>query len=162
MLYLYKSFQKIQENNIYRKFKGVCLQTYTTDFETALVNSLKKIFPNAKRVGCYYHDVKNIRQYAKKHYLIKYRENKNEISSCKISTFIRELCLFPYKYHKNPNIIEETFNTYDNGTDLFLNFKNYFNKYWKTYFINGELDYAYLTKNQRSNSYIENYNGRIK
>ena len=43
-----------------------------------------------------------------------------------------------------------------------MNFKNYFNKYWKPYFINGELDYAYLTKNQRSNSYIENYNKRIK
>ena len=62
---VFKKFRKIISIENSREF---ALQTYTTDFETALVNSLKKIFPNARRVGCYYHDVKNIRQYAKKHY----------------------------------------------------------------------------------------------
>ena len=34
--------------------------------------------------------------------------------------------------------------------------------YWLPYFVNGMLNYHYLNKEQRSNSYIENYNRRIK
>ena len=31
------------------------LQTYTIDYEKALENALMKIFPNAHRIGCFYH-----------------------------------------------------------------------------------------------------------
>ena len=39
---------------------------------------------------------------------------------------------------------------------------NYFENQWYPYFIEGNLDYHYLSKELRSNSYIENYNRRIK
>ena len=38
----------------------------------------------------------------------------------------------------------------------------YYNNQWKKYIINGMLDYSGLSKEERSNSYIENYNRRIK
>ena len=59
---VFKKFRKIISIENSREF---VLQTYITDFETALLNSLKKIFLNTRRVGCYYHYVKNIRQYDK-------------------------------------------------------------------------------------------------
>ena len=44
----------------------------------------------------------------------------------------------------------------------FNEFYEYFNNQWKPYFESGMLNYIYLNKEQRSNSYIENYNRRIK
>ena len=38
----------------------------------------------------------------------------------------------------------------------------YFENQWLQYFHNGMLNYQFLSKEQRSNSYIENYNRRIK
>ena len=38
----------------------------------------------------------------------------------------------------------------------------YFENQWYQYFANGMLNYYLLSKEQRSNSYIENYNRRIK
>ena len=39
------------------------------DYETALRNSIIKNFPNAKLEGCYFHYIKNLWMYAKKHAL---------------------------------------------------------------------------------------------
>ena len=39
---------------------------------------------------------------------------------------------------------------------------DYFEKQWITYFTKGILNYAFLKKDERSNSYIENYNRVIK
>lgn len=66
------------------------------------------------------------------------------------------------------NIITETFNQFtqkykeDECQLLFNKFKSYFIKEWKKYFDEGSLNYIYLDKKQRSNSYLENYNRRIK
>ena len=45
---------------------------------------------------------------------------------------------------------------------IFPEFINYFKRQWLSYFKNGYLNYCYLKKDFRSNSYIENYNRRIK
>ena len=42
------------------------------------------------------------------------------------------------------------------------NFINYYKNQWQKYFKNGMLDYSQISKSQRSNSYIQNYNRRIK
>ena len=42
------------------------------------------------------------------------------------------------------------------------NYIAYYKKQWFKYFENGMLDYSKITKGQRSNNYIENYNRRIK
>ena len=41
-------------------------------------------------------------------------------------------------------------------------FKNYFYKQWENIIKSGILNYAYASVQQRSNSFIENYNRRIK
>ena len=42
------------------------------------------------------------------------------------------------------------------------NFKKYFYKQWEDLIKSGILNYAYASIQQRSNSFIENYNRRIK
>ena len=42
------------------------------------------------------------------------------------------------------------------------NFKKYFYKQWEHLIKSGILNYAYASIQQRSNSFIENYNRRIK
>ena len=46
--------------------------------------------------------------------------------------------------------------------DNFNKFLDYFKSQWMIYFNNGMLNYSGLSKSQRSNSYIENYNRIIK
>ena len=46
--------------------------------------------------------------------------------------------------------------------ETFPSFIGYFESQWSQYFKNGMLNYSYLPKKFRSNSYIENYNRRIK
>ena len=47
-------------------------------------------------------------------------------------------------------------------SDNFNKFLDYFTSQWMIYFNNGMLNYSGLSKSQRSNSYIENYNRIIK
>ena len=47
----------------------------------------------------------------------------------------------------------------ENG--YFCDYISYYKKQWFKYFENGILDYSNISKSQRSNSYIENYNGDI-
>ena len=74
----------------------------------------------------------------------------------------------PFKFQDNNNIIEEIFDKY-NGiythTEykvLYQKFRSYFIDNWEIHIKNGALNYIYLNKKERSNSYIENYNRRIK
>ena len=66
------------------------------------------------------------------------------------------------------NIIEDIFDEFINNNNsnkvyiqLLNNFKTYFIKEWTNYFIDGHLNYNLITKIQRSNSFIENYNKKI-
>ena len=52
--------------------------------------------------------------------------------------------IFPKDFHENNEIMD------------------YYKNEWESYLINGFLNYEYLKKEQRSNSYLENYNRRIK
>lgn len=45
---------------------NLSLKSYTIDFESWLINSLSKIFPNIKKVGCYFHNTRAIRSKANK------------------------------------------------------------------------------------------------
>ena len=37
------------------KTKNLKLESYTTDFEIGLMDALDKIFPNVRKVGCFFH-----------------------------------------------------------------------------------------------------------
>ena len=75
----------------------------------------------------------------------------------------------PYIYNNNVNIFEKIKDKYlgqeikkKYKINVFEEYLSYYEKFWMPYFNNGMLNYAYLQKDQRSNSYIENYNRRIK
>ena len=81
---------------------------------------------------------------------------------------LKDLGTIPFKIHNNNNIINIIFDTYKeeynshNYFAFYNKFKDYFIKVWNKYFIDGTLNYIFLKKIQRSNSYLENYNKRIK
>ena len=81
---------------------------------------------------------------------------------------LKKLIEIPFLYYDNNNIIEDIFDEFINNNNsnkvyiqLLNNFKTYFIKEWTNYFIDGHLNYNLITKIQRSNSFIENYNKRI-
>ena len=136
------------------------LISYTSDYEISLCNSLERIFSNIRYVGCYYHYCDNIVD-----------NIKNKIISCnevnvitkykdEINSFKSEILTIPFKFQNNNNILDIIFNTY--MSEIYDKFKHYFKSQWLYLFKNGTLNYAFITKEQRSNSFIENYNRRIK
>ena len=68
--------------------------------------------------------------------------------------------MLPFKIKKNINLIDTIYEKYKDN--IYNNFKSYFKKEWEKFFKNGILNYAFASKEQRSNSFIENYNKRIK
>ena len=72
---------------------------------------------------------------------------------------LNDLYKLPYIYAYNKNCIEEIFSKHPNQ---YIEFRNYFEIFWKKFFSDGTLDYTKIDKEYRSNSYIENYNKRIK
>ena len=57
-----------------------------------------------------------------------------------------------------PKELETIFSLYIKIGDLYKEYLDYFKKTWEPFFENGMLNYVYISKEQRSNSYIENYN----
>ena len=131
------------------------LKSYTIDFEMGLINSLSKILPNIKKVGCYFHYTRALRSKANKLKLLN-SENKETTNSL-LQHLYKALFIFP-RDKNYINAICEFSKSYE-----YLNvFIGYYKSQWYKYFENGMLDYSIITKSQRSNSYIENYNRRIK
>ena len=132
------------------------LQTYTIDFEKALINPSKEIFGNIRQMGCYYHYCRNVRAKAVEYKLF------NSFIKVLFNELINELYKLPFIYQKNNNYIDILKKAFIQENKVYADYFNYFESQWIPYFINGMLDYHYLEKEQRSNSYIENYNRRIK
>jgi len=131
------------------------LVSYSTDFEKALYNSLEDTFPNIRRLGCFFHFSYNIRKKLKEYNIIK-KENINEDNE-----FLKDILSIPFKIQNNENIIDDIFKKYSKDSNI-NKFKNYFYKQWENIIKSGILNYAYASVQQRSNSFIENYNRRIK
>ena len=51
---------------------------------------------------------------------------------------------------------------YTKYESIFNDFINYFHNQWVHHFTSGFLNFKFLKKNERPNSYIENYNRRVK
>ena len=52
--YLYL-FKKIKNIISVEKSRTLNLMSYTVDYENALINALKKVFPESRTIGCYFH-----------------------------------------------------------------------------------------------------------
>ena len=150
-------FKKILSLITLEYTKDLHLITYSIDFEKALIDSLKELLPDKRCVGCYYHYCRNLYNKAKQMGILKeeiFRETEKLLN-----------CLYqlPYKYNDmNKLEFENEITKFDRKDNLFLDYINYFKMTWIPFFLNGMLNYAYLTKEQRSNSYLENYNRIIK
>ena len=75
---------------------------------------------------------------------------------------MNEFYKLPFIFYKNNKILDELKLKFIKKNNLYEVFINYFENQWLVYYINGLLNYKFLSKEQRSNSYIENYNRRIK
>ena len=51
----YILFKKIYEIITLEGTREFKLQTYTTDFETGLINALERVFINKRKIGCFFH-----------------------------------------------------------------------------------------------------------
>jgi hypothetical protein len=49
---------------------SMCIQSYTIDYEKTLENALKKAFPNAKHIGCFFHYIQCMVRWLKKIILV--------------------------------------------------------------------------------------------
>ena len=75
---------------------------------------------------------------------------------------IKEFYLAPFKYYLDNNYLNSICNHYVKEFNYMKKNIDYYKKQWFRYFKKGMLDYSNITKNQRSNSYIENYYRLIK
>ena len=65
------------------KTKSLALESYTTDFEDGLMNSLSKIFPKARKIGCFFHYTRALRDKMKKLGLLVKEKNEYSIKILK-------------------------------------------------------------------------------
>ena len=121
-----------------------------------MINATKEIFSKSRPIGYYYHYCRNIRE---KTYEFK-SNNKNHKNDLKL--LLNELYKLPFLYHKNRDYFQTIKTKYEIIDNSLKEYLNYFENQWYPYFTKGNLDYHYLSKELRSNSYIENYNRRIK
>ena len=146
-------FKKIKSIITIENTKVLKLESYSTDYEISLLTALKKIFKGIKQIGCYFHYCKNIRKNA-----IKLKIINNKDSKC--NELIKEIYTLPFKYRGDYANMEEIYTKFSNKKNK--EFLDYFKNQWERYFLNNMLNYSSVNKSIRSNSYIENYNRRIK
>ena len=152
----YFLFKRILDIITIENTKLLELKSMTLYFEIGLINSLTKVFPNVKKIGCFFHYTRALRKKAKELNLLN-NSNKNITLE-----FLKLLYKAPFIFAKDKNYPNTICEIYLKKYDILENFINYFRTQWFKYYENGMLDYSSLSKYQRSNSYIENYNRRIK
>ena len=130
------------------------IKNYSCDFEKALIYALYNVFENIIYIGCFYHYISKITSKTKE---LKITDNNNDNDS-----IVNKLYKAPFIIQKNQNYINEIFYNVKESDAKLFDFKIFFNLQWKNFFDNGILNYYGLSKNERSNSYLENYNCRTK
>ena len=76
--------------------------------------------------------------------------------------FLHELYKAPFLIIKDKNFINSICEKYMEKEGRFKEYIYYYKTQWTRFFNNGMLNYSDLSKYERFNSYIENYNRRIK
>ena len=133
------------------------VETVVTDSEKALINAVKKYFPNVRRIACYFHYkhniIKNIRNYG-------LYKKEHKINS---DFIIKKLSYLPIIYNGDYKICQNTLKKLKSKFPQYDNFlSNYFEKNFEPYFLDKSLDYQSIPSNCRTNNFLENYNGYIK
>ena len=88
----YHLFNRIKNILTIEGTTKLTLKSYTIDFEMGLINCLSKIFPNIKKVGCYFHYTRALRTKANKLKLLNSEIKKPQIHYYNI--YIKPLLYF--------------------------------------------------------------------
>ena len=150
------TFEKIQyiltiENTIPLK-----LESYALDFEVTQQKTFLELFPGIKCVCCYYLYCLNLRDKARDYNLLN-KENKETTNN-----LLKDLYKLPFIYNNNPSNFVEALNKWSSLDKQFINFHDFYQKQWVKYFKTNIFNYSLLKNDERSNSYIDNYNRIIK
>ena len=86
-------------------------------------------------------------------------EENNDILK-NVNVFILDIVSIPFTFENNNHIINDIFNKYDK--EIYIHFKKYYREFGKPLVYKGILNCAFSSKEQRNNSFLENYNRRIK
>ena len=146
-------FKSIFEIITIENSKDLKLESYSTDFEVGLMNALEEVFPNKRKIGCFFHYTRALREKMKKLGLL----TKEKLEKSK--EILNEFFLLPYTIDDELTSLDNICNKYE---EYSISFINYFRNQWFRFFQNGSLIYKNLDKKFRSNSYIENYNRIVK
>ena len=156
--YIYDLIFQSLLNIIFKNNKDLIkFETIVTDQEIALINIVKKYFPNSQRIACLFHYKQDILRNLKSYGL--YKKDKKEESN----NLLNDLEKLPFIYKGDMKIIEKECNRISKKYPNHLNFiNNYFINNKKNFFEDQSLNYHLIPSDCRTNSFLENYNGYIK
>ena len=98
---IFKSIIKIlTQNNIYR----LEVKTITTDTEIALINAVNNNFPNAQRIGCWFHLKQDLIRNARSFGLMNKKNKDVDINLT--YDIIKQLSILPLEYNGNIEYIK--------------------------------------------------------
>ena len=151
---VFESVFNIISNN---KEFDINYEAIITDNETALRNILKIYFPTSMHISCYFHYqqdlLRNIRIYGL------YKKELKDVADKALYL----LAVLPLEYNRDIDTVKKKLN---NITKKFPLFSNYINNYFMEKklkdFEDNSLYYKKITKECRTNNFLENYNGYIK
>jgi len=150
-------FESIINIIIKKNIDELNYETIVTDQEIALINVIKKYFPNSHRIACLFHYKQDILRNLKTYGLYKKKFKETSI------TLLEELGKIPFYYKGDINTFNEECKKLIENYPQYTNFiNNYFIKNKKQCFIDQSLNYHLVPSDCRTNSFLENYNGYIK
>ena len=137
--------------------KELEIKTIVTDSEIALVNVVKKYFPNSLRISCLFHFkqdlMRNIRSYGL------YKKDDKKLSD----KIIKKLTKLTIKYKGDINYVKNKLVYIISKYSKYENYiNNYFVKEKLKYFEDNSLNYHLIPEKLRTNNFLENYNRYIK
>ncbi|XP_063367845.1 uncharacterized protein LOC134656257 [Cydia amplana] len=110
-------------NIIKRHLPGFNPSQFMTDYETAAMNAISEVFPQAIVKGCWYHYARAIQRKAKKLRITKRQHDKRIVALTQVLPFLPvDLILEGWEY-----ILDDL---YDSDDDEMLEFKTYFEGQW--------------------------------
>ena len=135
----YLLFNKIKSIISIENTKKLNLQTYTIDFEIALINDLNLVFKQCRGVGwCYYHYCRNIYKEAYKLKLLDDNDNQD-------LSLLNDILSIPFQLENDKHFYDKLILKYSK-IERYIEFISYLNLQWKKFYLNGILNYKFLTK----------------